>query len=230
MNISLEHKIIWICPERTGEEVLEEVFKEYSFFTCEKKNNYELRPLDEVQHSTSNDIPPKYDEFEILTTIRNPYDRVWSCYLKYYTKTFNPKDFELTKIKFNEFINKSFIENSNGIRLDSFYEKDTYFSKWTFDKINPNYVIRFEDFNSGLKSLPFLVGTNDVQLRLNQKYQNDSLIPFNMVYDYTSAKKIYHFYKNVFLLFNYSPYSFTKNELNDLEKINFVHNYSEITN
>jgi hypothetical protein len=230
MNISLEHKIIWISPERTGGEVIEDLFKKNSFFTCEKKNNYQLISLKDSQHSTSIDFYPKYDDFKIITTIRNPYDRVWSCYLKYYTKTFNPKDFESTKIKFNDYINKTFIETTNGVRLDSFYDKDSHFSKWTFNEIKPNYIIKFEDFNYGLKLLPISVEIGNTQSLLIQKYPNDNLIPFNMIYDYNSAKKIYQFYKNVFLLFDYSPYSFTKNELNDLEKIKFIHNYNKITN
>jgi hypothetical protein len=227
MNISLKNNVIWLSPERTGGKMLREIFKNFNFYTCEKKNNFELKSFWENSHSQQNNIPEKYKDFEVIATIRNPYDRIWSCYVNFNTKNFTPKDFEGTKIKFNEFVNKSFINTLSGVITDSFFDGSDYLNKWRFETILPDKIIKFENIEEDVKSLDFIKNSQKISYSSifeDNKFKNNRFITFDTVYDLESARKVYNFYKNHFFYFNYNPFSFTKENLTDEEKINFLHN------
>lgn len=219
MNISLENKTIWLCPERTGGRVLKDIFEKNSIFNCDERNEFELLPLSEKGVSHDNIIPEKYSDFTIITSIRNPYDRVWSLYLNFYTKNFQPKEFEKTKKKFNEYIQNSITKTISGFKIDSFYGEKNHFNKWKFTDFIPNKVIRLEHIENDLKSLDFIKNLYN----LDSTHINHRPLTFDLMYEWKSAQIIYQFYKNHFLFFGYDPFSFTKEELSEEEKIKFIH-------
>jgi squalene cyclase len=46
---------------------------------------------------------------------------------------------------------------------------------------------------------------------------------FNSIYTFETAKKVYDYYKQFFLVLGYDPFSFTTEELSNEEKIRFLH-------
>ena len=228
MNVSIENRCIWLSPEETGGNILEEIFKNYDFYSCEEKNNFELRNLTENTHSNGNVIPEEYQDFEVIVTIRNPYDRVWSCYLNFFTKNFIPKDFEGTKLKFNQFISNSFYKTLRGVITDPFYTGNDYFNKWKFDTNLPDSVIRFESIREDLESLDFIQKNPqfyDKSIFDDSRFKNEKFINFDEIYTFESAQIIFNFYKNYFYSLNYDPFSFTNQTLSEEEKKKFVHTY-----
>ena len=223
MNISLEKKIVWFCPERNGGKLLREVLIRNSFYNCSKKNDYNLVSIIDSGVSHDNRIPEPYEDFTLISNVRNPYDRVWSLYLNFYTKNFQPKDLELTKTKFNDYVQKSFIVTTQGIVLDNFYGKNNYFDKWTFTIKKPDEIIKLENIKEDISKLDFLNKDLIPWELFDGRYINHRPITFDMVYDWTSAQIIFQYYKNYFFDFGYDPFSFTNQQLTDEEKVNFIH-------
>lgn len=228
MNVSIENRCIWLSPEGTGGNILEEIFKNYDFYSCEEKTNFELKNLKENPHSHNNVIPQKYNEFEVISSVRNPYDMIWSYYLNYYTQTFVPKDLESTKNKFQQFIHESFHNTLIGVVTDSFFTKKDYLNKWKFENRLPDKILKFENLKEGVKSLDFVennLNHFDETIFDDPRYKNQRFITFDLVYDFETAQKIFNFYKNYFYYLDYDPFSFTKEALSDEDKKKFIHTY-----
>lgn len=228
MNVLLDHKIIWLSPERSGSELFSKLFQKKGFFRYDERTNFKLIPIRENFYSDSNKILEEYGDFNIISTIRNPYDRVWSCFLEFFYKSEKKPDFETVKTKFNEYLDNVFIETLNGIILDQFFLENTYYNKWKFEDFVPNRLIKFETIKSDLENLSFIEKheLDEIEnIENHNSYEKDFLIPFNLVYEFQNAQKIYQFYKNHFLLFGYDPFSFTEEVFSDEIKIKFVHGY-----
>lgn len=228
MNISLNHNVIWVAPEETGERVFAEIFEDYDFYQCLVGNNSELKEFGITSYSNSNKIPEKYQDFDIFCSIRNPYDRIWACYVNLYTTKFNPKTLETIKKNFNQFLDDVFWVTTDGIKIDPFFSENSYFSKWTFEDIIPNTFIKYENLYEDLKKLKFL---NFDHLKLSETEMKqkiskiDSSFDFRDLYDVKNANKIFHFYKKTFYMLDYDPFSFTKEVFSDEDRINFIHSY-----
>ena len=46
---------------------------------------------------------------------------------------------------------------------------------------------------------------------------------FNEIYTFESAKRVYEYHKKQFIICEYDPFSFTKEELSNEEKMRFIH-------
>lgn len=55
------------------------------------------------------------------------------------------------------------------------------------------------------------------------KFINQTHLNFDDMYDFQSAKLVYVLYKKYFFSCNYNPFSFTKKELSNDDKIRFLH-------
>lgn len=230
MNISIENEVIWLAPERTATSITKKIFENYNFSTKRKKNNFEpVNFLDDKQ-SHENIIFEEYKNFKIITNIRNPYDRVFGCYNKFYLEKPLMKISRDVKEKFNTWIEKTFLNHGYEVFLNKFYSDDlNYLNKWTFEDINPDYIIKTESIYEDLLKLPFINSdsSEDKQfifdLLKDNPYLNKRYYNFNECYEFQTAKLIYHFYKPVFYKFGYSPFSFTTKNLNEKEKVSFLH-------
>jgi hypothetical protein len=228
VNISLKNKCIWLSPERTAGKTLETIFRNCDFYSCSSKNNYELKSFLEEPHSRDNIIPKQYNEFHIISTVRNPYDRIWSCFVNFYLKNFSPKNFEDNKSKFNNFIENSFRKTLKGVETDTFFNGNDYINKWKFEDYSPQTIIKFENLHQDLISLDFMKNSvSEVENLFSEdkKPSDTSLISFDTVYETESAKKVFQFYKNHFYSFDYDPFSFTNEVLSDEQKIQFLHSH-----
>ena len=226
MNVSIENKVIWLSPERTAGKFLKEIFKNYGFFSCDERNDFNLRSLIDNPHSNGNTIPEKYQNFQIITSIRNPYDRVWACYVNYFKKNFKPKEIEENYRKFNEYVDNVFVTDLGGTHTDSFFSGDDYYNKWRLVNLNSDSFIRFENIQNDVLSLDFIKkdpNLFDHSIFSDKSFKNERFLNYNRMYSFESAKKVFNFYKTHFSSLGYDPFSFTKENLTDEQKIDFIH-------
>jgi hypothetical protein len=104
-----------------------------------------------------------------------------------------------------------------------------YFEKWVFKGVQPSFFIRIENLIEDLEKLDFIksdVTWDSVKIRKkveNNIFKNNRAVKFDKMYDVDSAKLIYVYFKSVFNLIPYDPFSFTTETLLDSEKISFLH-------
>jgi hypothetical protein len=104
-----------------------------------------------------------------------------------------------------------------------------YISKYSFDEKVPEQFIRAENLIEDISKLDFVTESGIwksgyvEEYLLNNSHINIRPFKFNSVYTSKSAKLVYEFYKKHFFLCGYDPFSFTKNELSNEEKMRFLH-------
>ena len=235
MNISFEHKIIWWAPERCATKATAHIFQQLGF---ESYYGSTKNPQIENYHSHGIDVPEEYSDYKIICSIRNPYDRVLGLFKSMtnvgksmvYTKdthqnfmdsyeTFVNEVFALTKVKkrniFDEKNEKKFLKD--------------YISKYSFNEKVPEKFIRVENLIEDISNLDFVTESGIwksgyvEEYLLNNSHINIRPFKFNSVYTTKSAKLVYEFYRKHFFLCGYDPFSFTKNELSNEEKMRFLH-------
>ena len=220
MNVSHENKVIWWALEESGEVEMSKILETYGFivendeFTSKSGLKYDY-------FATKSDQLPDY---KVLCTIKNPYHRVFSLFLRLENNNLviKKKFLPLLREKFNYFVDKSLISNKLVVKPAIFLESETpdmkYLEKWVFEDKIPDYFVRIERFNDDLSKIDFI---NDFELIKGDL--NVDLYDYRNMYDYDNAKKVYHLYKKHFFLCDYDPFSFTHKELNKDEKISFLH-------
>lgn len=97
-----------------------------------------------------NDIEDKYDDYKRVVVVRNPYDRLLSCYNDYlsYTAIFREKPlifyfkyYNERGTTFGEFI--EMVINTDDEKSNVHFRSQTY----GFDKFKPTHIIKLEDMN-----------------------------------------------------------------------------------
>jgi hypothetical protein len=213
MTVSHDLKTIWWMPEQTGEDTTSSILEKYGF-TVE----------DDVE----------FPDYTLICNMRNPYDRILSLYFK---KHFNNKLIkkELTssyKTMFNNWIKEAFIANKLIVttsNLPKFTKREgNILDRWHFNNRTPNKFIRIEDYKNEMSKIDFIKDSNEFKTEelkdlLETNFKEQRTFSFDEMYSFESAKKIYHFHKKHFYLCGYSPFSFTKENLSDEEKISFLH-------
>ena len=207
MNVSHDLKTIWWLPEQTGEDVTTNILEKYGF-------------------TIEDDV--KYPDYTLICNMRNPYDRILSLYFK---KHFNNRlvKKELTssyRTMFNEWIKEAFISNKLIVttsNLPKFTKREgNILDRWHFNDRTPNKFVRIENYKSDINEVDF-IKTEELTDLLDTNFKEQRTFGFNEMYTFESAKKIYHFHKKHFYLCGYNPFSFTKDNLSDQEKISFLH-------
>lgn len=235
MNFSEKHKVVWLAPERCATKLICEIFKNYDFSVYFSEKT-ETKSLLDSYHSHSMYIPKDYNDYEVICSMRNPYDRVLSVFVNLTRlgndTVFTKKTKNNFQIRFESFLNEIFelpyvknLENN----LERFPVFNTYITKLRFENKIPNKFIRMENLKEDLNDLKFLKnstrwasGEFEDLIRKN-RFINRRAYSFDEVYTIDSAKKVYDFYQNIFYLCDYDPFSFTKEKLSDEMKKNFLH-------
>ena len=235
MNISFEHKIIWWAPERCATKATAHIFQQLGFESYfNSKENEQI----ENYHSHGIIIPEEYSDYRIICSIRNPYDRVLGLFKSMtnvgksivYTKDSHQNFMNSYETFLNEVFMLTKVIKQNGI--DEKNEKrflKNYISKYSFDKKIPDQFIRSENLIGDISKLDFVTESGIwksgyvEEYLTNNSYINILPFKFNSVYTSTSAKLVYEFYKKHFFLCGYDPFSFTKNEMSNQEKMSFLH-------
>lgn len=234
MNVSHRHKTIWWAPERTGTKITREILKKYDFFVLDSKTEKEI---DMVEHRVShfNKINEQYSDYILICNVRNPYDRVFSIFLMtfYENIALEKKLHGEIRKTFNNWVVNAFRAQKMSVKLDTNYSSKNvdlnYFSKWVFNEKIPDFFIRIEYLVEDLKKLEFV--KSDVswdtekieQLVENNVFKNNRAVKFNNMYDFDTAKLIYVYFKSIFNLVPYNPFSFTTETLSESQKISFLH-------
>lgn len=207
MNVSHDLKTIWWLPEQTGEDVTTNILEKYGF-------------------TIEDDV--KYPNYTLICNMRNPYDRILSLYFK---KHFNNRlvKKELTssyRTIFNEWIKEAFISNKLIVttsNIPKFTKREgNILDRWHFNDRTPNKFVRIENYKSDINEVDF-IKIEELTDLLDTNFKEQRTFGFDEMYTFESAKKIYHFHKKHFYLCGYSPFSFTKENLSDQEKISFLH-------
>lgn len=235
MNISFEHKIIWWAPERCATKATAHIFHQLGF-----ESYYSSTENEQIKdyHSHSINIPEEYSDYRVVCSIRNPYDRVLGLFRSFtnvgksivYTKDTHQKFMD----SYETFLKEVFVftkperRNVMDIKHEKAFLKD-YISKYTFENKTPDQFIRSENLIEDISQLDFVTESGIwksgyiEEYLTNNKHINVRPYKFNTVYTSESAKLIYEFYKKHFFICGYDPFSFTKNELSNYEKMSFLH-------
>jgi hypothetical protein len=234
MNISHKHKTIWWAPEKTGSTVTSHILKNYDFFYYEKYPNSEQKRLCDPYHSHDIIFPNEYSDYEVICSMRNPYDRVLSIFINFaklnlvYTKD----NIEYYRKRFEIFIKEMFL--SPNLTQNIPYDPAApnlgkFLKKVNFSDKVPDVFIKMENLENDLKSLNFIKNTDlweksDFSGFLGEnEFIKKRPFYFSDVYTKVSAKYVYEYFKNHFYLCDYDPFSFTKSILTDEEKKKFLH-------
>lgn len=234
MNISHKHKIIWWAPERTGTKITREIFLNYDFLVFDSKIDEEI-PMMGHDVSHSNRIQDEFSDYVLISNIRNPYDRIFSIFLTTFYENIALEKNKHSEIRksFNNWVHNTFKPKKLLVELDTNGSPKNvdknYFEKWVFKGIQPSFFIRIENLIEDLEKLDFIksdVAWDSVKIRKkveNNIFKNNRAVKFDKMYDVDSAKLIYVYFKSVFNLIPYDPFSFTTETLLDSEKISFLH-------
>ena len=138
MNISHKHKTIWWAPERTGTKITRKILSKYDFLAYDPKIGDEVS-IENRYTSHLNEIPEKYADYKLISSVRNPYDRVFSIFLitRYLDIAIEKNNYNEIRNSFNQWLLDAFKGEKTMVRLDENYSsKETnhnFFSKWTFN-------------------------------------------------------------------------------------------------
>lgn len=238
MNISHKYKTIWWAPERCGTKATAHIFNHFDFDYQQVCGNNTKSKSEQYQSHQISPPPTQYEDYEVICSVRNPYDRVLGLFLNFVSLgksgTYLKNDHETTVNNFSIFIDELFSNNNIKLKLgvDSKIERpilDKYISKYNFNLTIPNKFIRMENIIEDIGKIDF-INQNPLWSSgyiKNYLEKNNHIInhpyKFNTVYTKESAKKVYEYHKQHFLFLGYDPFSFTTKELTNEEKINFLH-------
>lgn len=231
MNINREKKYLWFAPEQTNSDLFYNLFLEGGF---EPVCREEFK-TNKLEFSQDEWHEPEFDEFEIITSLKNPYDRLVQIYLEYEIKPIIPitKDIEPKLIDFfQKWVFDLFECNKMIVRVND-WGKDVLVSKvlkkFLFRDKLPSYVIRWESLIDDLNNISEIIPRYDLQ----KKRELDNMINFESTkfkfdyrnfYNFDVARIVYNYYFNHFYLGGYDPFSFSQIEMSTSEKNKFLHN------
>ena len=234
MNISHEHKLIWWAPERAGTKITRQILSNYDFFVFDPKIGDEVT-LKKRYTSHLNGIPEKYSEYKLICNVRNPYDRIFSIFLmtRYDNIAIEKNGHKLVMEDFNKWVLNVFEPQKTSVGISPDYSIDDinydFFSKWTFEPKIPDFFVKMENLRKDLEKLDFIKSDSNWnsseidKILENNSFKTKKSLQFNEMYDFESAKRVYFFYKRVFNIVPYNPFSFTAENLSESEKISFLH-------
>ncbi len=235
MNFSTKHKVIWWAPERCATKLVADILSHYNF-EYRVNNNSETNELTAPYHSHGIFVPEEFNNFKIVCSIRNPYDRVLSLFTNFtsvgsrivYTK----KDKQNFIDRFSDFV-VQLLSYSEVRKVDTDPEKNfvlkKYVAKYDFDERIPDYFIRMEHIKEDLSKLDFisespLWKSNFFdEFILDNPFMNTKPYSFDEIYTFESAQIVFNYFKKHFFLCDYDPFSFTKEILTDQQRKKFLH-------
>lgn len=237
MNISHKHKIIWWAPERCGTKatahILSKLGFEYYIGVDESKKSITDDGINYQSHNIT--FPEKYNDYKIICSIRNPYDRMLSIFLNF-TNTGSNFVFTKNRLKnlvdtYDTFIKEMLLYNKVVIEedLENRPIQKSYLSKYSFESRIPDFFIKMESIEEDLGKLDF-VKESDIwksgyirDYLKHNPFINKRPFSFNDVYTFESAKRVYEYHKKQFIISDYDPFSFTRQELSNEDKMKFIH-------
>lgn len=144
--------------------------------------------------------PKKYNpkEYYIFTVVRNPWDRVYSCFLWTKHKANSNNFWCETFTEYLKFVESQDLKNSQN------YSLLNDFNWWTGGIQNLNHVVRFENLESDLIPIKEYLGRNFVTPHINSNPIKNSGLHYRSMYTDYGADLIREKYKHEIELFDYS--------------------------
>lgn len=238
MNISHKHKTIWWAPERCGTKATAHIFNHFDFDYTGVLGNKDLPKSAQYQSHELTLPSNEYSDYNVICSIRNPYDRMLGVFLYFVSlgksMTYFKNNHKLIVDNFTMFIDElfSYKEIKPKFGIESKRDKvilNNYISKYNFDVTIPTNFIRMENIREDIRKIEFiknspLLSSGYIDNYLsNNNYINVRPYKFNSLYTMETAKKVYDYHKQFFLILGYDPFSFTTEELSDEEKMRFLH-------
>jgi hypothetical protein len=230
MNVNREKKYLWLAPEQTNSELFYYLFMG-SGFECLHGQEHSKNKLGFSQDEWDD---TEFQDYEIITSLKNPYDRLVQIYLEYEIKPIIPitKDLEPKLVHFfQKWVLDVFETNKLVVRVND-WGKDVLISKvikkFLFRDKVPSIVIRSESIIDDLSRIIGILPGFDLQKKreLENTLINESPsfnFDFKNFYNFDIAKIVYNYYFNHFYIGNYDPFSFSFVEINEREKNKFLH-------
>ena len=121
VNVSEEHKLIWVPFPNSGERTLAHFLGKRGFSNHSKHNDIENLSLGELNISFSHKILSEYENFDVICSVDNPYRLIVNQYKKFSRMNWSLKS--NTKVilsrNFNEWIHPIIFDDISQIdRLD----------------------------------------------------------------------------------------------------------------
>ena len=166
MNVSHKLKLIWFAPARTASRALHALLEQYDFVNLIEGENADLRIH---PHTHECRVPVGLEHYNIILQTRNPYSKIVSLWhLDNYNYTLIP---HLMPNKRCEAF-KDFIFNS--LSLQNYYNNFD-----SIPKVNPKYIIRYENFAEDVLKLDF-INFNDP---INNKIYRNNIASNSFLYE-----------------------------------------------
>lgn len=184
MNISEKYKTIWIAPERTGSRKVAEILSYYEFKTNGKLVHDHVNGY---SHDHQSFIDEKYNDYEVIVGLRNPYGKTYSVFKNFFNKEKNHN-----KELFKKFLLE---ELPKGNRLQEV--QNPILNR------KPNYIIRLENMEEDLLKIPFI---KDVLTERQLSFMTEHGKPiedWEPFYDQESKEIVYGYCKHIFDLGGY---------------------------
>jgi len=169
-NISEKHKSFIITPASTGSRTLCEILNNFEFHTYELCNNNLNFKKNEITHNHFFSLFPNHEDYKLIMTGRNPYNRVVSSFKKSLEfKKYISKNFNL-KLYFSEFVydlyypynlNLEMIPKTKNINSFSFKRFFIGFHNLSatpdgFFERKIDYKVRLDSIEDDYKSIDFI--------------------------------------------------------------------------
>ena len=158
MNISHKHKTIWWAPERAGTKITRKILSNYDFLVFDPKIGDEVS-IETRYTSHLNEIPEKYSDYRLVSSVRNPYDRVFSIFLltRYSEIVVEKNSHNEIRNSFNNWLLHAFKGEKTIVTLEGNYSATdinyNFFSKWNLNGKKPDFLIKMETLLEDLEKL-----------------------------------------------------------------------------
>lgn len=219
MNVSHEHRVIWLTKPEMGEKFVATALEPFNFETIDVKNNG--RPTTKQHISFIDKIPSGCEDYSLILSMRNPYFQIINYYLKVSETNWVLKS--QSREEFKESLNK-WVSEIFSVDEEVLLQTDNNLQQifpYKFQGKHIDFVIKYEKIQESLIELLFLMGKN---LRTNQNLLKDNTEFEIDALTFENAQKIYKVFKKTFNDFNYDPFSFSSGEFSLKEKVDFIHN------
>lgn len=229
MNINHEHKVIWFAPQRCGTKALSHIFTKLGFeYYFNLDSYYSGITTDYQSHEVK--IPEEFSDYSLIISTRNPYDRILSLYTNFTTvgrnSTYTRDTHEEYMKKYELFVKELFylsVKSSEKPILNNYVLRYSY-------EINTDYkILRMENLIEDLSKLGFIT-SSDIwksgyvhDYLISNKHIKRRPVKFNTIYTETAAKIVYQNQQKHFMFGGYDPFSFTLEELTNVDKMKFIH-------
>lgn len=221
MNVSKEHKLIWIPYPQSGERIIADFFGENGFIHEKNFKTKQIEKLSKSQFSFTRNFNANYEDFDIICSLDNPYRLIVNHFKKFsvinWSLKTNTKEF-LSR-KFNEWVHPVIFDDIQQIDLLD----NTHF--FLFPLVKPrNVKIHYLRVDKLEKDMSEMGIFNIDTKKINRLLLPDLSESYKDVFSYEHARIIYHLNKDTFNDLDYDPFSFTTRELSLKEKVDFIHN------